>query len=85
MSNTVTQEKVDRLFDDADIEIIELFGKCTIVAAKLPNGFVLVESSSCVDPANYNWEIGFNICKEKIKSKIWELEGYLLQNGAYNE
>ena len=85
MSNTVTQEKVDRLLDNADLEIKEVFGKCTIVAAKLPNGFVLVESSACVDPANYDFEIGLHICLNKIKDKIWELEGYLLQNGAYNE
>ena len=56
-----------------------VFGKCTIVAVQLKNGFVLVESSSCVDPINYSEAIGMSICIERIKNRLWELEGYKLQ------
>lgn len=61
------------------IEIAKLGDKTTIVKAELVNGFVIVESSSCVDPNNYNEEIGTSICLKKIDNKIWELLGFLLQ------
>lgn len=62
-----------------------MFDKCTLVCVKLENGFVLTESSACVDPANYNEEIGKEICFERIKNKIWELEGYRLQCDIFKE
>ena len=43
-------------------------------------GFVIVESSSCVDPINYSEVMGTSICIDRIKNKLWELEGYKLQN-----
>lgn len=55
-------------------------GECTtVVRCVLRNGFEIIESSSCVDPKNYSKEIGYEICMEKIKDKIWELLGFLLQ------
>ena len=62
-----------------------MFDKCTLVCVKLENGFVLTESSACVDPANYNEEIGKEICFERIKNKIWELEGYRSQCDIFKE
>jgi hypothetical protein len=53
--------------------------KTTIVRVTLKNGFELVESSSCVDKANYDEKLGTEICMEKIKNKIWFLLGFLLQ------
>ena len=77
---TVTKEQVDEIINSSEIETQSSFGKTTIVLAKLPNGFVIVESSSCVDPANYNQDIGHGICMERIRNKVWELEGYVLQS-----
>ena len=51
----------------------------TVVRCVLRNGFVIVESSSCVDPANYSEKMGEEICLNKIKDKVWELLGFLLQ------
>lgn len=42
-------------------------------------GFELVESSACVDPRNYSEEIGQEACMEKIRDRIWNLLGFLLQ------
>lgn len=81
--NTVTQAVVDELMESCDIAVTTAFDKCTIVACKLPNGFVIVESSSCVDPANYDEDMGVDICMKNIEHKLWELEGYLLQNKLY--
>lgn len=81
--NTVTQSVIDELMESCDIAVTTAFDKCTIVACKLPNGFVIVESSSCVDPANYDEDMGVDICMKNIEKKLWELEGYLLQNKLY--
>lgn len=79
MKNTVTQEYIDQLISSADIEVETFFDKCTVVVCRLENGFVLTESSACVDPENYNHELGTEICIGRIKNKLWELEGYVLQ------
>lgn len=75
----VPKEVIDGLITQSEITVKTFFGKTTVVAMKLPNGFVLVESSSCVDPLNYDEAIGVQICKQKLESKLWELEGYRLQ------
>lgn len=80
MSNTVTQEHIDQIINKSYIETQTILGKCTVVACQLPNGFIIVESSACVDPANYDEVLGKEICIERIKNKVWELEGYLLQD-----
>ena len=46
----------------------------------MKNGFTLRESTTCVDPANYNEEIGKEICLQKIEDKVWFLLGYALQD-----
>lgn len=79
MNNSITQKEIDHLVGNAEVEVLELFDKTTIVSVKLENGFVLTESSSCVDPVNYSKEIGIKICLERIKNRLWELEGYSLQ------
>lgn len=60
-------------------EIYTLGDRTTVVRCVLRNGFEIVESSSCVDPKNYSEEMGHDICMGKIKDKIWELLGFLLQ------
>lgn len=82
---TVTKEMIDSILDDSDVDVETIFGKCTIVTCKLPNGFVIVESSACVDPENYDESIGIEICLNKIRDRVWELEGYKLQSKLYEE
>lgn len=82
---TVTQKMIEKIMLDSHIEVMTIFDKCTIVACKLPNGFVIVESSACVNPENYDEETGIDICINKIADKIWELEGYKLQDALYEE
>lgn len=83
--NTVTQEQIDFLLDNSVVEIETIFGKTTVVSYQLPNGFVIVEASSCVDAANYDEELGAEICKKRIENKVWELEGYKLQSQIAGE
>lgn len=85
MKNTITEQKIEHIFGNAKKEVQTVFGKCTIVVCELENGFILVESSACVDPQNYNLELGIDICERNIKQKLWELEGYKLQNELREE
>lgn len=78
--NRVTSDMVDELIDNSEVIVDTLFDNCTMVALRLPNSFVIVETSACVDPDNYSEEIGFDICMERIRNKVYELEGYKLCN-----
>jgi len=84
MSNiTVTQERIDHLMETADITVKTSYDKITVVIARLENGFCISASSGCVDPANYDVEIGKKSCLRQIRDKLWELEGYALQKAEY--
>ncbi|MBQ8057892.1 MAG: hypothetical protein IJ275_06130 [Ruminococcus sp.] len=78
MNNTVTVEQINSLLDNSEITVNTVYDKVTIVSCKLPNGFVITEASGAVDPANYDVNIGREICMERIRNKLWELEGYAL-------
>lgn len=82
---TVTQEQINELFNTAETREIVVFDKCLIVAYQFKNGFVIVESSACVDPKNFDIEVGRKICREHAENKLWELEGYTLQNKEYQK
>ena len=56
--------------------------KTTVVRAVRRNGVEIVESSSCVSPENYDEAMGREICLEKIRDKVWELLGFLLQTAV---
>ena len=75
----VTQAEIDLLLNSADVQVRTEFGKCTVVTVRLRNGFILTESSACVDPANYDVELGKKLCFQHIENRLWELEGYALQ------
>lgn len=80
MKNSITPEDIKAILDASKFESVKMGEKTTVVCCTLPNGFVICESSSCVDPVNYDHELGTKICKERIANKVWELEGYVLQN-----
>jgi hypothetical protein len=75
----VTNERVATILELSEIEVSKMGSKTTVVVVTLPSGFVIVESSSCVDPENYDEHVGKTICMERVENKIWELEGYVLQ------
>lgn len=79
--NRITPEHIKQIMDDAEYAVQHaVYGKVCIVTAKLKhNGFTIVGTGSCVDPSNYDIEMGIKIAKESIESKLWELEGYMLQ------
>lgn len=82
--NTVTSKMIEDILVKSEFIVHTAFNKCTIVTCRLPNGHVIVEYSSCVDPKNYDKKMGTNICLEKIINKVWELEAYRLQQELHN-
>ena len=76
-TNKITEEMVTDFIKTT--ATTTLGTKTTIVHCELVNGFIITEASSCVDPANYDKELGEKICMDRIKSKVWELLGFLLQ------
>jgi len=57
--------------------------KTTLVRMITRTGFASYETSSCVDPANYNAQLGAEICIDRLNSKLWELLGFVLQWGKH--
>lgn len=84
MKNTVTPEQVKENMQDVIVRTLVDFGKpTTYVTIRMKNGFTLRESTTCVDPENYNEEIGKEICLKRLEDKVWFLLGYQLQEELY--
>ena len=79
----VTKEKIENMMSTAKTTVYTAFDKCTIVAMQFENGFILVGSSACVDPANYDIKLGAKYAKEHIENQLWQLEGYALQKKVH--
>lgn len=82
---TITEEYIADIMENSDFEVSTVFDKCTVVSCRLPNGFVITESSACVSPKNYDEDMGAEICFDKIADRIWELEAYRLQQQLWEE
>lgn len=58
-------------------------GKVMICELTLQNHFTVRGEASVVSKENFNEEIGRRLSFENARRKIWELEGYLLQQQLY--
>lgn len=54
-------------------------GKCMICEITLQNGYTVRGEAACVSPKNFDQEIGESISFKNAREKVWQLEGYLLQ------
>ncbi|EPM7558088.1 Gp49 family protein [Enterococcus faecium] len=80
----VREAHIKSLVRQSEKEVFHrVFGKLTIVVLKLPNGFTVMGQSGCVDPANYDEEIGEHYAMEQVEHELWRLEGYALQQKFY--
>jgi hypothetical protein len=75
-----TGERVTKADLEAAIVAVDYLyhGVLTICVLTLRNGFNVTGESACVDPTNYNREIGDSIAYRNAFDKIWLLEGYAL-------
>ena len=76
----VQQKDVDHILMQSTFEDYVFFNKCLVLSCKLPNGFVIIGVGCCVDPKEFNKEIGMEVAMKQIVDKIWELLGYQLQD-----
>ena len=84
MKNTVTIEQVKENMQDVIVRTLQDFGKpCTYVTVRMKNGFTLRESTTCVDPANYDHELGKSICMKAIEKEVWKLLGWSLNDDMH--
>ena len=80
MDTRITEDYVDRMIETAEVQAVKMGKKTTVVHVTLRNGFEIVESAACVDPANYDHEVGTKLALERVKNRIYLLEGYVLQS-----
>ncbi len=80
LKNSITQAHIDDLLARSTVSSSIMGIKSTVVCVTLPNGFELIESSGCVDPENYDHTLGVKICLERIKNRLWTMEGYRLSD-----
>ena len=71
MVNAMIGNRVEKQYDE----------KTSLVQVDTLTGFRIIETSSCVDPANFNQAIGVEICMERIKNVLWKGLGFALQWG----
>jgi hypothetical protein len=50
----------------------------TVCQLFMKNGYVVIGTSACVDPKNFNKATGERIAYENAVDALWPLEGYLL-------
>ena len=56
----------------------------TLCNIKLDNGYSVRGESACVDPRNFDMEIGRQLAYRDAFSKLWPLEGYLLAERRFS-
>lgn len=81
----VTREQIDALTQSMVVLTHRFPGTtCTVAVAMLPNAFAVgFGKSACVDPANFDAEIGVRVAmknaQDDARNRLWELEGYALK------
>lgn len=80
----VTKEYIEsRITDIAYIVVPNT--TVTIAHIELDNGFSVRGESACVDPKNFNQELGEKYAYENAFEKLWQLFGFLLAEKRFNE
>jgi hypothetical protein len=64
-------------------ECIKVGEKTTICVLTLKNGFEVIGKAGCINPENYNHEIGSQIARGRAVDQIWLVEGYLRQQQRF--
>lgn len=81
-ANELTPLDIDGFLGDK-LDTLKIGEKSLLVSVKLPTGFVDHEVSSCVDPANFDERVGKQLALEKIRSRLWDRLGFVLQWARY--
>lgn len=74
----VTEKMVNEFITDLRAKTLD-DEKTLFLEAQLRTGFTQYETSSCVDPINYDPTIGKDICLKRVKNTVWMCLGFLVQ------
>ena len=80
----ITNDQISDIMEKVEYHTYVVPNTTTTVAVAMIEGFTLCqEITACVDPANFNAELGAKYATQKAESsarnKLWELEGYKLK------
>ncbi|MGI9303742.1 MAG: Gp49 family protein [Gammaproteobacteria bacterium] len=56
----------------------------TICIATCRNGYLIVGKAACVNPDNYDPDLGERLAFDDCVRQVWPLEGYLLKQRFYD-
>lgn len=73
----VTKESIEGKIAKVDYLVLP-DSTVTLCNITLKNGYSVRGESACVDPRNFNVEIGKGLAYKQAFDKLWPLEGYLL-------
>ncbi len=73
----VTKESIEAKIAKVDYLVLP-DSTVTLCNITLNNGYSVRGESACVDPRNFNVEIGKGLAYKQAFDKLWPLEGYLL-------
>lgn len=74
---TVTREVIRSRIKQVDYTVLPNT-TVTICSITLDNGYSVRGESACVDPANFDAEIGEKLAYDNAFAKLWPLFGFLL-------
>ncbi|MFI0399661.1 MAG: Gp49 family protein [Thiolinea sp.] len=74
----LSPELIDSVIESESYVVLPS-GKSMICELMLRNGYSVRGESSVVSKENFDENIGRKISRENAREKIWQLEGYLLQ------
>ncbi len=80
--SAVTNQSIDMRIDTVTYH--RLPGTTTTICAiKMVNGFTVLGQSACVNPADFDQELGESLAHDDAREKLWPLEGYLAAERRY--
>lgn len=74
----VDPDKINKLMVDSEFTYDTVYDKTCVVIMRLPNGFTLTETYSFFSPEDYDEDTAYEICVQKLKVRLYELEAYHL-------
>jgi hypothetical protein len=80
----ITPEDIDAAIVGVTFTVLPSH-KVMVCELTLRNGFTVRGEAATVSKANFDHEIGMKISSKNAREKVWELEGYLLQEKLHEK
>jgi len=80
---SVKKADLERMLENTKRQEALFFGKKFVTVYQLENGFTIDISSAVVNIKKFDIEIGRNLNYQRALDKLWELEGYTVQQAKF--